>query len=76
MTRKPTAAKKKAIPSDGKYDRVSTGQNGMVQSYCRTCGLIVAASSHLEILEMVETMHTCPVYQNYAAGDGRRPSRR
>jgi|HubBroStandDraft_5_1064220.scaffolds.fasta_scaffold20448_1 hypothetical protein len=29
-------------------------------SYCPACGLLVAASPHVDLLQFVETIHACP----------------
>lgn len=37
----------------------------LVVSRCSACGLVVAASPRESALHLAESIHTCPVYQNY-----------
>lgn len=37
----------------------------LIVSYCRVCGLVIAASSDEEKLAIAESVHHCPVYLNY-----------
>lgn len=39
----------------------------LIVSYCRICGLIIAAGTRPDMLSVVESAHRCPVYQHYAA---------
>jgi len=38
---------------------------GLVASYCKGCGLLIAASPRRKTLDMMETLHHCPVYFHY-----------
>jgi hypothetical protein len=38
----------------------------LIVSYCRVCGLIIAASPDGDKLTIAERIHHCPVYQNYS----------
>jgi hypothetical protein len=38
---------------------------GLVASYCKGCGLLIAASPRRKTLDMMETLHRCPVYFHY-----------
>jgi hypothetical protein len=37
----------------------------LIESYCNSCGLLIAASPRRGVLDIVEKIHTCPVYCNY-----------
>ena len=37
----------------------------LVVSYCRLCGLVIAASPDEEKLAIAERIHHCPVYLDY-----------
>lgn len=45
--------------------RVSTQTNRLLESYCNSCGLLVAASPKRRFLDLAEKVHICPVYCNY-----------
>jgi hypothetical protein len=38
---------------------------GLIESYCASCGLLVAASQNKAFLEVAESAHICPVYLHY-----------
>ena len=38
---------------------------GLVASYCRGCGLLIAASPRRKTLDIMENVHHCPVYFHY-----------
>ena len=38
---------------------------GLVASYCKGCGLLIAASPRRKTLDSMETLHHCPVYFHY-----------
>jgi hypothetical protein len=38
---------------------------GLVASYCKGCGLLIAASPSRKTLDVMETIHHCPVYFHY-----------
>jgi len=38
---------------------------GLVASYCKGCGLLIAASPRRKTLDIMETLHQCPVYFHY-----------
>jgi hypothetical protein len=38
---------------------------GLVASYCKGCGLLIAASPRRKTLDMMEVLHHCPVYFHY-----------
>ncbi len=38
---------------------------GLVASYCKGCGLLIAASPRRKTLDVMETLHHCPVYFHY-----------
>jgi len=38
---------------------------GLVESYCEGCGLLIAASPRRKTLDVMEKVHTCPVYFHY-----------
>jgi hypothetical protein len=38
---------------------------GLVASYCKGCGLLIAASPRRRTLDIMETIHHCPVYFHY-----------
>lgn len=38
----------------------------LIESYCKGCGLLIAASPRMQILKVMERIHTCPVYCCYA----------
>jgi hypothetical protein len=49
---------------------------GLIESYCNSCGLLIAASPKRGVLDLVEKIHTCPVYCNYGSVDhspGKKP---
>jgi 5-methylcytosine-specific restriction endonuclease McrA len=37
----------------------------LVESYCHTCGLLIAASPQRRVLAIMERLHRCPVYFRY-----------
>jgi hypothetical protein len=37
----------------------------LVESYCPSCGLLIAASPRPEVLRILERIHACPVYFRY-----------
>jgi hypothetical protein len=39
--------------------------DGLVASYCKGCGLLVAASPKRKTLDVMEELHQCPVYFHY-----------
>jgi len=45
--------------------RVAQFAVGLVASYCKGCGLLIAASPRPKTLDVMETLHHCPVYFNY-----------
>ena len=49
------AVRRKAAPSAA----------GLVASYCKGCGLLIAASPRRKTLDVMETLHHCPVYFHY-----------
>lgn len=38
---------------------------GLVASYCKSCGLLIAASIRRKTLDVMEHAHQCPVYFHY-----------
>ena len=38
---------------------------GLVASYCKSCGLLIAASPWRKTLDLMEKVHKCPVYFRY-----------
>lgn len=38
----------------------------LIVSYCRLCGLVIAASPDEEKLAVAERIHKCPVYLDYS----------
>jgi hypothetical protein len=38
---------------------------GLVASYCKSCGLLIAASTRRKTLDVMEHAHQCPVYFHY-----------
>lgn len=38
---------------------------GLIESYCASCGLLVAASRNSAFLQVAESAHICPVYLHY-----------
>jgi hypothetical protein len=38
---------------------------GLVASYCKSCGLLIAASPWRKTLDLMEKIHKCPVYFSY-----------
>jgi hypothetical protein len=45
--------------------------DGLVASYCRGCGLLIAASTKRKSLDVMEKAHKCPVYFHYEQGPER-----
>jgi hypothetical protein len=39
--------------------------DGLVASYCKGCGLLIAASPKRKTLDVMENLHECPVYFHY-----------
>jgi hypothetical protein len=39
--------------------------DGLVASYCKGCGLLIAASPMRKTLDVMENIHECPVYFHY-----------
>jgi hypothetical protein len=39
--------------------------DGLVASYCKGCGLLIAASPTRKTLDVMENLHECPVYFHY-----------
>jgi hypothetical protein len=39
--------------------------DGLVASYCKGCGLLIAASPRRKTLDVMEDSHQCPVYFHY-----------
>jgi|GEM_PF-2551436 hypothetical protein len=39
--------------------------DGLVASYCKSCGLLIAASPTRRTLDVMENLHKCPVYFHY-----------
>jgi hypothetical protein len=39
--------------------------DGLVASYCNSCGLLIAASPKRKTLDVMEDVHECPVYFHY-----------
>jgi hypothetical protein len=39
--------------------------DGLVASYCKGCGLLIAASPKRKTLDVMEILHQCPVYFHY-----------
>ena len=39
--------------------------DGLVASYCKGCGLLIAASPKRKTLDVMEDVHQCPVYFHY-----------
>jgi hypothetical protein len=39
--------------------------DGLVASYCKGCGLLIAASPKRKTLDVMEDVHRCPVYFHY-----------
>jgi len=39
--------------------------DGLVASYCKGCGLLIAASPKRKTLDIMEDVHECPVYFHY-----------
>lgn len=37
----------------------------LIESYCVSCGLLIAASPRRRILTVMEKLHQCPVYFHY-----------
>ena len=49
---------------------------GLIESYCASCGLLVAASQNKAILAVAESAHVCPVYLHYAQPPQRKGPQR
>ncbi len=45
--------------------KASQSAVGLVASYCKGCGLLIAASPRRKTLDVMETLHRCPVYFHY-----------
>ena len=45
--------------------KASESASGLVASYCKGCGLLIAASPRRKTLDVMETLHHCPVYFHY-----------
>jgi len=45
--------------------KVNVGCGTLIESYCKSCGLLIAASPRMHILKVMESVHTCPVYCFY-----------
>jgi hypothetical protein len=41
------------------FRRVSSTSPPLVESYCRSCGLLIAASPALNVIEIMEALHHC-----------------
>jgi len=37
----------------------------LIESYCPSCGLLIAASPRTDVLRVLERIHACPVYFQY-----------
>jgi hypothetical protein len=46
--------------------KMNIGCAALIESYCKGCGLLIAASPRTHILKVMEGIHTCPVYCCYA----------
>lgn len=46
--------------------KVNIGCAALIESYCKGCGLLIAASPRTHILKVMESIHICPVYCCYA----------
>jgi hypothetical protein len=44
---------------------INRSADGLVASYCKGCGLLIAASPKRKTLDIMERVHTCPVYFHY-----------
>jgi hypothetical protein len=44
---------------------INRSADGLVASYCKGCGLLIAASPKRKTLDVMEKVHTCPVYFHY-----------
>jgi hypothetical protein len=41
------------------FHRVSSTSSRLIESYCSACGLFIAGSPRLQIIEMMEKLHQC-----------------
>jgi hypothetical protein len=46
--------------------KVNLACTTLIESYCKGCGLLIAASPRTHILKIMESIHACPVYCCYA----------
>ena len=44
---------------------INRSADGLVASYCKGCGLLIAASPKRKTLDVMEKVHECPVYFHY-----------
>jgi hypothetical protein len=44
---------------------INRSADGLVASYCKGCGLLIAASPKRKTLDVMEKVHKCPVYFHY-----------
>jgi hypothetical protein len=44
---------------------INRSADGLVASYCKGCGLLIAASPKRKTLDVMERVHECPVYFHY-----------
>lgn len=48
------------MPDEGaSFRRVSSTSSPLIESYCRSCGLLIAASPALNVVELMEGLHRC-----------------
>ena len=47
----------------------------LIVSYCRQCGLVIAASPDEEKLAIAERIHRCPVYLDYSDASTKKKPR-
>jgi hypothetical protein len=38
----------------------------LIQSQCATCGIVIATSPSLPVLQIAESLHSCPAYIYYS----------
>jgi hypothetical protein len=54
--------------------KVNPNHPRLIEAYCPSCGLLIAASFRPEVLRILERIHACPVYFRYS-GPLRLPQR-
>lgn len=53
------------VQSPAAIRKVNIGCAALIESYCKGCGLLIAASPRTHILKVMESIHRCPVYCCY-----------